>query len=127
MTSPRTYSGRLSASTARGRNYATFRSHLNSPVKFDGRLTGDGWLFPGHDHGHLSARYVNKIGSAALPKGRTLHNPRHRCGTTTYRLTKDILAVKALLGHEKVSTTQRYVLPEARAVRQAIESLPEER
>ncbi|MDY5129798.1 tyrosine-type recombinase/integrase [Actinotignum urinale] len=85
--------------------------------------TVTGWLFPGNFHGHLSPRWISKIGSKALPRGWTLHTLRHRCGTRAYAVQHDLLAVQTLLGHEKVSTTQRYVLPNETGMRTAIESI----
>lgn len=79
-----------------------------------------GWLFPGLIDGHLSAAYVSKLISAAMPDGVTAHQLRHRFGTRAYQLGgKDIRAVQELLGHASVATTQVYTLPADDAVRRA--------
>jgi integrase len=58
------------------------------------RLTVTGqWLFPGDDGGHLSARWVSKIGKRALPEPWTMHTLRHRFGTQSYAAEHDIIAV----------------------------------
>lgn len=67
-----------------------------------------GWLFPGDDHGHLSAAYVGKLVSRALPDGVTGHQLRHRYATEGYRRGHDIRAVQELLGHAKLDTTMIY-------------------
>lgn len=67
-----------------------------------------GWLFPDAVGGHLSPEYVGEVVSQALPDGVTMHQLRHRFATKAYRGSRNILAVKSLLGHESVATTQRY-------------------
>ena len=82
---------------------------------------GSGWAFPSDRTatGHLTPRYVGKIGTRALPDGWTLHPLRHRFATLSYAVDRDLLAVSTLLGHASVATTQRYVRPPADAVRRA--------
>lgn len=72
-------------------------------------LAGGGWAFPGDDGGHLSARWVGKLATRALPGDWTLHTLRHRFATTTHDATLDLLSVSELLGHANTATTQRYV------------------
>lgn len=68
-----------------------------------------GWLFPGQDHGHLSARWVGHLATQVLPAPWTLHTLRHRFATTAYNKgSKDLLAVQQALGHKSITTTQRY-------------------
>lgn len=69
---------------------------------------GDRWLFPG-PHGHISPRHVGVIARRALPTGWTLHTLRHWYATTTYRGSRNLMAVQRLLGHSSPATTQRYV------------------
>lgn len=67
------------------------------------------WLFPGRIDGHLSAHYVSKLLSRALPNGVTGHMLRHRYASAAYaRGGRDLLAVRDLLGHASVATTQIY-------------------
>lgn len=68
-----------------------------------------GYLFPGRDNGHLSAAYVSKLVSRALPEGVSAHPLRHRFASVTYvGCGGDIRAVQELLGHSSVATTQVY-------------------
>jgi site-specific recombinase XerD len=68
----------------------------------------EGYLFVGNEDGHLSAAYVSKLISRAMP-GATAHQLRHRYATRAYQLGgQDIRAVQELLGHESVATTQIY-------------------
>ena len=79
-----------------------------------------GYLFPGQVDGHLSAAYVSKLVSRALPPGVTAHQLRHRYATRAYQLGgRDIAAVQRLLGHAYVSTTQVYVEVDDDSVRRA--------
>lgn len=70
---------------------------------------GPGWTFPGLIDGHLSPAYVSKLLSRALPDGVTGHMLRHRFASVAYaRGGRDLLAVRDLLGHASVATTQVY-------------------
>ncbi|TQK29353.1 site-specific recombinase XerD [Arthrobacter sp. SLBN-53] len=79
-----------------------------------------GYLFPGRDHGHLSPRWVGRLCADAMPGVWTMHSLRHRTATRAYRATNDIVAVKDLLGHDSIATTQMYVLSEDERVRVAM-------
>lgn len=78
-----------------------------------------GWLFPSRSNpqGHLSAAYVGKLISQALPGGWTAHTLRHRYATRAYSASDDLVAVSRLLGHSSVATTQRYVATDAARLR----------
>lgn len=69
----------------------------------------EGFVFPGHDHGHLSPRWVGKIASNLLPGDWTLHTLRHRFATLAYDVDRDVFVVQELLGHASPATTRRYV------------------
>lgn len=85
-------------------------------------LAADSWLFPGQIDGHLSAPYVSKLVSRALPQGWTAHTLRHRFASRAYiGAGKDIRAVQELLGHASVATTQIYTAVEDDVMRQAVE------
>lgn len=75
------------------------------------RLTAvRGYAFPGRDPRRpLTAGYVSRLMSAAMPDGWTAHNLRHQFATSAYDGTGDLLAVRELLGHATVQTTQIYV------------------
>lgn len=71
-------------------------------------LEADGWLFPGQIDGHISAAYVSKLISRALP-GHTAHTLRHRFATKALRGSGgNLIIVQRLLGHASVATTQVY-------------------
>lgn len=53
----------------------------------------------------------------------TLHNLRHRFGTSVYQQTRDLLVTQQLLRHSSVATTQIYALVEEEAPRAAIAGL----
>lgn len=76
------------------------------------RSVGDAWLFPSRNDGgksHIRPHRVGKIIGSALPDGYGTHTLRHRAATRAYVVSKDLLAVSAMLGHSSVATTQRYV------------------
>lgn len=86
---------------------------------------GEGFIFPGADGGHLSARWVGKIGARALPEGWTLHSLRHRFATVAYGLDRDLFAVQELLGHASPVTTRRYVALHADTLRTTVRRVSE--
>ncbi len=79
----------------------------------------EAWAFPNGLGSHLSPGHVTRLMSAAMPEGWTAHTLRHRCASTAYAGTRDLLAVAALLGHSRPETTQRYVQLPDDAVRAA--------
>ncbi|MGO2659579.1 tyrosine-type recombinase/integrase [Mycetocola reblochoni] len=80
-----------------------------------------GWVFPGQDDGHLSASYVSKLVSRALPEGITAHMLRHRFAGRAYVGSgHDIRAVQELLGHSSVATTQIYTPVEDASMRRGV-------
>jgi integrase len=67
------------------------------------------YVFPGQVDGHLSAGYVSKLLSRALPDGVTAHMLRHRAAGRFYEGSGwDLRATQELLGHSSVATTQIY-------------------
>lgn len=69
-----------------------------------------GFFFPGRFSGHCHPDHVTNIVHKATG-GFSPHSIRHWFATRAYYASgQDILAVRDLLGHESVATTQRYVL-----------------
>lgn len=85
----------------------------------DGRPAG--YAFPGRFGGHITPGALGRRISRALGPGASAHNLRHAFATEAYRSTRDILAVRKLLGHASVSTTQVYADAEDSAARRAVE------
>lgn len=67
-----------------------------------------GYLFPGQIDGHMSPDAVGRLVAGAMPSGWSMHTLRHRFATRAYRGSRNIRAVQELLGHESVTTTERY-------------------
>lgn len=87
------------------------------------RSLPSGYAFPGQDDEHLSAAYVSKLMSRALPPGVTAHMLRHRFASRAYvGAGRDIRAVQELLGHASVATTQVYTAVPQGALRAAVEA-----
>lgn len=76
------------------------------------RARGRGFLFPGNDHGHLSAHYVGKLVARVLPGA--------RFGTIAYAHERDVFVVQDLLGHASPVTTRRYVQVPADNLRRTV-------
>lgn len=79
----------------------------------------EGYLFPGRIDGHIAPATVSRYVSKVLPEGVTCHKLRHRFATKVYENTEDILAVKELLGHASVATSQVYVQVQQNKLRAA--------
>lgn len=90
------------------------------PLRRAGEIGG--WVFPSLTarEGHLTSGTVAKLAKRVLPVGVCLHQLRHRFATIVYLRTKDLRAVQLLLGHDKVSTTQRYVAMDDQRLRLAV-------
>ena len=85
------------------------------------RRCPEGYVFPGRIAGHLSPHYVGKLISAALGPGWTAHPLRHSFATRTHAASgHDLRVVQELLGHASIVTTQRYVLVDEAAKRDAV-------
>ncbi|MBF6299032.1 tyrosine-type recombinase/integrase [Nocardia amamiensis] len=80
---------------------------------------GTGYLFPGQIDGHLSAAYLGKLVSGALPGRWTAHTLRHRFATLAYAVSHDLRAVQQLLGHARITTTEIYTFVPDAAMRRA--------
>lgn len=83
-------------------------------------LTHTGYVFPGKDNGHLSPDRVGRILSKLLGSPWTAHTLRHRFASRAYSAERDMLAVRDMLGHASVATTQRYTETPDDAQRRAI-------
>lgn len=71
----------------------------------------NGWVFPG-PNGHLSPGYIGYLARQALKLASpvaNLHRLRHSYATKGVAETHDLLAMRDLLGHASVSTTEQYV------------------
>lgn len=72
----------------------------------------DGPVFPGYDGGHRTAARMSQIVCRAFRAAgypTTAHQLRHRAATAALAVPgADILAVRDMLGHSSVSTTQGY-------------------
>jgi site-specific recombinase XerD len=80
-----------------------------------------GWLFPGNIDGHLSAGYVSKLMSRALPEGVSGHWLRHGAATRWLNSPgSNLRVVQELLGHASVATTEIYTHVEDDQLRRAI-------
>jgi site-specific recombinase XerD len=94
---------------AHGKGDKTRIVPLNPGLAADLLGMPEGYVFVGQIDGHLSAAYVSKLISRALPEGVTAHPMRHRFASVAYEGTGgDIRAVQELLGHASVATTQIY-------------------
>ena len=77
-------------------------------------------MFPGRVDGHLSPQWVGKVLAGALGAGWSAHTLRHAAASAWYRADRDLLAVRDLLGHASVATTQIYTATPDGALRAAV-------
>lgn len=72
---------------------------------------GPGWRFPGgrgREGTHITPGNVGvKIGRLLRPY--SAHSGRHRAARVVYKRTHDLEAVRQVLGHESIATTQLYL------------------
>lgn len=93
---------------------------LTPRLALDLRSRPAGWTFPGRQDGHLSAAYISKLLSRALPGDVTGHQLRHRFASEAYRAERDLRAVQELLGHSSPTTTAIYTAIPDQALRRAV-------
>lgn len=82
---------------------------LEAMVAFGRRRSGP--MFYGLNGGQMTAQSLSRIINQHLARcgvAATAHQLRHRYGTKTYQLTKDLRMVQELLGHTSPQTTARY-------------------
>lgn len=75
----------------------------------------DGSRLTRHDVSRLANKHIGQLGHDI-----TMHQLRHLFGTEAYETSHDIMAVKDLLGHASVATTQIYVEVSKSAMRRAV-------
>jgi integrase len=85
------------------------------------------WVFPSvrKKGSHISyfsvAKYFTKTREkAGLPDNLVLYSARHSFATDMLDRTGNLVLVQKLLGHESVSTTQKYVHPELKDVAEVV-------
>ena len=72
------------------------------------REMATGQLRPIHWRGFQSASQA-ALKTAGITNARPVHDLRHHAGTTLVRMTGNLAATKALLGHDNIQSTMRYV------------------
>ena len=82
---------------------------------------GQGFAFEGAVEGHLSARRVGEVAQGVLPAPWTIHKLRHRFATDMHNEYGNLEAVRKLLGHASVATTQRYIATDDGVLRAMME------
>lgn len=67
------------------------------------------FVFPGRDGERpMSPESIGRAASAALPGDYSTHTLRHRFGTVSYAMSRDLRGVQKLLGHHSPSVTEIY-------------------
>jgi integrase len=84
------------------------------------QLASDGYAFPGPERGHVTVEWVGRRLAQLLGGRYSAHTLRHAAASAWYSVDRDILAVRDLLGHASVATTQRYCATPDDAARRAV-------
>jgi site-specific recombinase XerD len=106
----------------------TLRSWWRS-ARQQGRMLGDGWLFPGRDPTDpISTRQLNRAvhlaaAAAQLDKRVSLHTLRHSFATHLLEQKVDIRVIQVLLGHKKIETTVLYTQVATEILREVVSPL----
>jgi len=92
------------------------RVPLTSAMHLALSARGAGYLFPGAEGGHVSARWLGKRVNRLLEQPWTIHKLRHRAATRFYLAAEgDPYAVAELMGWANISMVRVYVrLPDTR-------------
>lgn len=91
------------------------------------RPVGSNYLFVDDDGQGLTVGAIQErvaaIGESAKVDGLTPHRLRHTCAKRMVDAGTPITVVRKILGHAKISTTQRYTLPGWEDLEEAVESV----
>lgn len=117
----------------RGKRDAERFVPLNRPAQkaLDAHLGAtppEGWLFEGYVGGPITPAAVRKVTRAMRTEYPELgelspHILRHTCFTLALRKGADLRTIQALAGHKNITTTSRYLHPDAGMLRDAVENL----
>jgi integrase/recombinase XerC len=89
---------------------------LIAAMGFELANRGPGWLFPGDEGGHISARWLGKRVNRHLESPWTIHKLRH-AAVTRWERAGGLIHAQRLAGHASVATTQMYVGSNAHELR----------
>jgi site-specific recombinase XerD len=86
------------------------------------------WLFRGYQDGPLTPHAVRKVTRRIADEtpdlqGLSPHILRHTYATSLLKKGTDLRTLQALLGHQSITTTSRYLHPDAEMLRDAVENL----
>lgn len=87
---------------------------LDLLIKYYAQGKPQKWLFPGHPNGHITTRALQAAMTSAARKagiqeGGNMRTLRHSFATHLVERGTSLLAVRDLLGHESLATTQVYL------------------
>jgi integrase len=85
--------------------------------------SGDDYVFPGNQRGHLAPETIGRIASDALGANWTAHTLRHAFLTRAYQISGDIRTVAALAGHAKLDTSAGYAQLPGDALRRIVDQM----
>lgn len=99
--------------------YLEIRKNVKDTTLF---ISNRGMKFTSKGISYLIDKYIDEAGLSG--KGYSVHKLRHTAATLMYQNGVDILALKEILGHESVSTTQIYTHINDKKLKEAVENNP---
>jgi site-specific recombinase XerD len=107
------------------------RSALHAFAAYQAAIPPRDWLFLGNKGQPISPEAVRKVTRRIAEEhpelgGLSPHQLRHTHATTLLKRGADLRTVQALLGHRSITTTARYLHPDAEMLRDAVNRLDQQ-
>lgn len=116
-----------SGKTEKARRYVPLSDRVRAILQARANGRTEGWVFPSPRKKNSPISYfmiakgmqlVRK--KLALPKDLVLYSARHTFATDMLEVTGNLALVQKMMGHESITTTQRYLHPELKDVAQLV-------